>query len=413
MRAAMILERAGIPVSLFEARKRLGGRIQTIRHGNLSYDAGGEWLDADHGRALNLLQELGIEPDRASSWPGRVLFDGQECTADSLWNEAFEDELEVEGAIKEMCCGLDPVPWKNLHRRDWDLRNLADFLRENTSSKRGLWWVWANYRSDEGDDPEQVSLLGWLCTYLYYLDREEHSMSAYRVPGGMSTMIEGMADRLVAKPHLGTVLHRVRQDSECVILEFDTHEVEVDRVVLTLPPRALEKVVFEPALSSAKRCAIEACRMSRAIKIVWQFDCAWWRDSGWTGSLYYDGPLQQLWDASRGMAPALAAYVCGEEALSWTRLADPVGEALGELTRIFPEAARHFVRGWIHDWISDPFCHGAFSSTAPGYVLEYMQFIGGAEGRIHFAGEHTGQRLGFIEGAIESGERVAEEVLRA
>ena len=64
LRAAMLLENAGATVSLFEARKRIGGRIHTIRKGKTVYDAGGEWLDADHYRALNLLQELGIEPDR-------------------------------------------------------------------------------------------------------------------------------------------------------------------------------------------------------------------------------------------------------------------------------------------------------------------------------------------------------------
>jgi len=413
MRAAMLLEKAGAKVSLFEARKRLGGRISTIRSGSAIYDAGGEWLDADHCRALQLLQELGIEPDRASSWPGRVLFDGHECTADTLWTEALEDDLRVEAVAREMCRDLEEVPWKNAHRKEWDKRTLADFLRENTSSKRGLWWVWANCRSDEGDDPDEVSLLGWLCGYLHYLEREEHSMSAYRVPGGMGSMIDAIADRLVAKPHLGTVLQRVRQDSESVYLEFDTHEVEVDRVVLTLPPPALEKVIFEPALPGAKRCAIEACRMSRAIKICWEFDSFWWRDEGWTGSLHYDGPLQQLWDATRSEAPVLAAYVCGDDAVRWTKMADPVGEGLGELTRILPQAGAHFVRGWIHDWIDDPYSYGAFSSLAPGYALEYMRHIGTPEGRIHFAGDHACIRTGFIEGALESGERVAEEVLNA
>src|SRR5579862_5162326 len=185
MRAAMLLEKAGVQVSLFEARKRLGGRISTIRTGDAVYDAGGEWLDSDHRRALSLLQELGIEPDRASSWPGRLRFDGHECSADTLWSEALEDDLRVEGVAREMCRDLDVIPWKNTHRKDWDRRTLADFLRENTSSKRGLWWVWSNYRSDEGDEPDEISLLGWLCGYQHYLDRGEHAMSAYRVPGGM------------------------------------------------------------------------------------------------------------------------------------------------------------------------------------------------------------------------------------
>ena len=411
LRAAMLLEAAGVTVSLYEARNRLGGRIHTVRKGKTVYDAGGEWLDADHRLSLALLQELGIEPDPTSSWPNKVSYEGQDCWGDTLWGDALEDDLRVEAAAREMCRDLDRVPWRNGHRREWDARTLADFLRENTNSKRGLWWVWANYRSDEGDDPERISLLGWLCGYLHYLDRDSHAMSAYRVPGGMSTIIDGMACRLDAKPHLGSVLHRVRQDGKSVCLQFDTHEVEVDRAILTLPPPALERIVFEPALNGGKRCAIEACGMSRAIKIVWEFDRAWWRDEGWNGSLLCTGPLQQLWDGSRGEAAILTAYICGEDASSLLAQASPFEAATKELTALFPQAKEHYLRGWVHDWIADPFAGGAYSHLAPGYTLAFMEHIGAREGKIHFAGEHAGTRTGFIEGSFESAERVAMEIV--
>ena len=410
LRAAMLLEAAGHQVSLFEARKRLGGRIQTVKLDEVIYDAGGEWLDADHHLALNLMQELGLEPDRTSGWPKKVIFDSQQCWEDTLWSEALEDEIRVDGTARDMCRDLDKIPWRNDHHREWDSRTLGDFLRENTSSKRGLWWVWANYRSDEGDDPDRISLLGWLCGYLHYLDRESHSMSAYRVPGGMGAMIDGMADKIKAKPHLGSVLMRVRQDSESVCLQFDTHEVEADIAILTIPPPALEKVVFEPALSGPKRCAIEACRMSRAIKIVWEFDVLWWKEEGWNGSLLCNGPLQQLWDATRGSAPLLAAYACGEEAEYWLSQPEPAEAAREELEKMFPAAKGHCKRGWTHDWINDPLSGGAFSHLGPGYVLDFMEHVGSVEGRVHFAGEHTGGRTGFIEGSLESAERVAAEI---
>jgi monoamine oxidase len=413
LRAAMLLEQAGCTVSLFEARKRLGGRIYTIRDGNAAFDSGGEWLDADHRRALNLLQELGMEPDRTSGWPGKVFYGGEQCWDDTLWSDALEDDLRVEAVAREMCRDLDPIPWKNTHHKELDGRTLGDFLRENTSSKRGLWWVWANYRSDEGDDPDKISLLGWLCGYLHYLDRDSHAMSAYRVAGGMGELIEGMASKISAKAHLGSQLLRVRQDSECVMLQFDTHEVELDRAILTLPPTALEQVVFQPALQGTKRCSIEACRMSKAIKIAWEFDTCWWRDDGWNGSLLTDGPLQQVWDGTRGEAPVLCAYICGEDAVGWLRNPDPVNAALAALTEIAPQAKEHFVRGWVHDWLGDPLSHGAYSHLAPGYVLDWMQYIAKPDGRVHFAGEHTGLWTGFIEGALESAERVVEEVLNA
>jgi len=41
------------------------------------------------------------------------------------------------------------------------------------------------------------------------------------------------------------------------------------------------------------------------------------------------------------------------------------------------------------------------------YLLPHLY---GAEGRIHFAGEHASAYHGWIQGAIESGNRAAKEV---
>jgi monoamine oxidase len=40
-----------------------------------------------------------------------------------------------------------------------------------------------------------------------------------------------------------------------------------------------------------------------------------------------------------------------------------------------------------------------------------MPLVSKPEGRLHFAGEHTSSWMGWMEGALESGERAAREVL--
>lgn len=414
VRAALNLERAGFDVRLFEARGRYGGRLYTADEGNgCVFEAGGEWIDGDHHRCIQLLKEVGLAPTTPLDWPQRLIHKGRECTEATVWSEALEDDLRVEAAAREMCRNLSLPPWTNVSHGEFDSRTLADFLREHTQSERGLWWVSAKYRSDEGDDPDRIGLLGWLSGYLHYLDREGDVMSAYRFPGGASRVLELAAQRLKAEPQFNRILQRVRQDATGVTLVFEDGEERVDRVILTLPPPALERIAFEPALPVQKRCAIEACRMSRAIKITWEFDRPWWREMEWGGSMLCDGPLQQTWEGSIGDAPILNAYICGEDAVRWTQLGDPVRAGVYELSQLFPVAATSFTRGWITDWLSDPFSQGAFSHLAPGYVLEHMAHIAPAHGRVHFAGEHTAKWIGFIEGALESGERVASEVFQA
>lgn len=414
LRTALLLEKYGAEVELFEARGRPGGRLHTIDEGGGAiYEAGGEWIDGDHLRCMRLLEEFNVEPMARSSWPGKVVYHGKHRTEVDLWSDALEDDLRVEAAARELCRNLTEPPWRNTGSEELDRENVAAFLRSNTASERGLWWVTAKYRSDEGEDLGQVGLLGWLSGYLHYLDRDGDVMSAYRVPGGWRHLCERMLGRLRATAHFSKVLERIHQDSDGVTLEFDDGKTRVDRVVLTLPPPALERVVFEPALDCPKRCAIEACPMGRSVKISWEFEEPWWRDQGWGGNMTCDGPIQQTWDGSMGDAAILSAYVCGGDAAEWAGLGDPVRAGLYELSQILPEAAKSFRRGWFHDWITDPYCRGSFSHLAPGYVLEHMEHIATPVGRIHFAGEHTALWTGFIEGALESAERVVPEILKS
>ena len=273
----------------------------------------------------------------------------------------------------------------------------------------------ANLRSDEGDDLLHIGLLGWLTGYVHYIDREnlnrgESEMSAFRAPMGFTQLLESMVRDLKGDVILNAPLMKVEHDQDSVFLQFESVSETFDTVVLTLPPPCLERIVFEPALSGLKRCAIEACGMSRAIKIVWEFDTPWWKERGFCGRLHCDGSLQQLWDGALGDNPILTAYICGHRAVEWTELADPINAGVYELTQYFPEAKEHFVGGQMFDWIKDQYSLGAFSHYAPGYTLGHAETMVRSEGRIHFAGEHTATWVGFIEGALESAHRVAGEI---
>lgn len=412
LRAAMLLERAGIDLRLFEARGRAGGRLYTADEGDgCVFEAGAEWFEADHHRVIGLLHELGLEPVPTSVWPQKLVFRGKECTEATVWNDALEDDLRVEAAAREMCRNLNLPPWSNVQAGDLDPKSLGDFLREHTQTDRGLWWVNAKVRSEKGENPDGLSLLGWLTGYLRYLDREGDVATASRFPGGAGQMVDQAVGSLHTPIAYNRVLTRVRQDDEGVTLIFEDGETRVDRVILTLPPPVMERIVFQPALSVQKRCAVEACRMNRLIKISWQFDRPWWRDLGWSGAMLCDTAIQRTWDGSIGDAHVLNALIGGEEAMRWRQLGDPVRAGIYELSTLFPMAASTFVRGWITDWVADPFTQGGYSTMPPDYVLEHMGHIATPEGRIHFAGEHTAVQPGLVESALESAERVVSEIL--
>jgi monoamine oxidase len=411
LRACMLLEQAGYEVTGFEARDRLGGRLYTVVNPEGGrYEAGGEWIDADHRRVLGLLAELGLEAHDRPSGSRRVSWRDSVCDEELLWSDVIDDAARFHEAVRRQCRGLSLPPWRNVSATELDEATVDRFIAENCRSERGRWYLNAVARSDEGEEPARVGLLGWLCGQLHYMDRGGGEMSSCRFPGGAGNVCNRIAQRLRADLRLNCYLRRVHQEGSQVMLDFDGFSESFDRVILTLPPRSLETVVFEPALPPQARCAQEACAMGRIIKLVWQFKEAWWRTEGWSGSLLTDGPLQQLWDGSLGETPTLTAYICGDEADRWAALGDPVRAGLFELGQMHSAAPDLFLDGRMHHWHGDPLAGGGFSYLAPGYVLGHMEAIAHHHHRVHFAGEHTANWSGFIEGALESAERAVHEI---
>ena len=85
---------------------------------------------------------------------------------------------------------------------------------------------------------------------------------------------------------------------------------------------------------------------------------------------------------------------------------------LGRIDQALPGSAKHFNgHTWADLWPHDPWTRGSYAAFGPGQVTRYWGFVGVAEGRVHFAGAHTALRWpSFMDGAIESGHRVAAEV---
>ena len=64
-------------------------------------------------------------------------------------------------------------------------------------------------------------------------------------------------------------------------------------------------------------------------------------------------------------------------------------------------------------WIGDPYTRGAYAYYKTGQYTAFCGVERIAEGDVHFCGEQTSLMWqGYINGAVESGERVAREILK-
>jgi len=64
-------------------------------------------------------------------------------------------------------------------------------------------------------------------------------------------------------------------------------------------------------------------------------------------------------------------------------------------------------------WDNDAWSRGAISVYDVGQMKTYIPSIARLEGRVHFAGEHTSNWTGWMQGALESGIRAAKEINEA
>jgi monoamine oxidase len=86
---------------------------------------------------------------------------------------------------------------------------------------------------------------------------------------------------------------------------------------------------------------------------------------------------------------------------------------LEQAEQLFPGAKDEVEGGASFSWHEQPFQQGAFFNADPAETLRNIPVFAAAEGRIHFAGEHTSAWPGWIQGALHSGLRAAREVVAA
>jgi monoamine oxidase len=84
---------------------------------------------------------------------------------------------------------------------------------------------------------------------------------------------------------------------------------------------------------------------------------------------------------------------------------------VADLERLRPAAKGQLEVLGYKSWYRDPFSSGDWAVYAPGQVTSFMTDIANPHGRLHFCGEHTAVANRGMEGAMESGERVALEAL--
>ena len=243
----------------------------------------------------------------------------------------------------------------------------------------------------------------------------------FRIIGGAQQVSQRLADYIGGENvHLGSPVYQISQSTESVtVVTMNGTRFVASHVILAMAPHLVVRINFQPPLPTWRDQLGQQMPVGHLIKVVITYRQAFWRQRGYSGQgLSSRGPLCTVFDAcsADGKTPALVGFIGGAQAIMWaTIVAEDRREAVLEQIAQFFDAQEALVPLDYaeKDWAKEVYNGGCpVVHMNPGTAATLAWRLRESVGRIHFAGTELATTWsGFLNGAVESGQRAAEDVL--
>ncbi|RAV07275.1 oxidoreductase [Mycolicibacterium sp. GF69] len=430
--AARELVRSGADVLVLEARDRVGGRLLNDElPGGAPIEVGGQWVGPGQDNAYALIDELGLSTfptytagrNIAEIGGARTDYTGRIPSINPL---ALADIAQAQWRLDRIARRVAATdPWRDRDAERLDAQTFATWLQRatHTSASRSYFRLITEAIFAAG--PEDLSALcaanyigggGGLDTMISVADGAQQD----RVVGGTHRIAAAMAEELGDRVVLGAVVRDIDWSARGVKVTARGTTVRAKRAVIAVPPALAARIRFTPGLPGDRDQLTQRMPMGRVIKVNVVYDEPFWRTAGLSGQANSDRrPLGTVFDNTPpdGSPGVLVGFLEGRHADAGSRLdlADRRARVIDDLVGYFGARARTPIAYIERDWCQEEFsrgCYGAF--TAPGTLTRFGPALRAPIGPLHWAGTETATRwAGYIDGAAQSGHRVAREIVPA
>jgi monoamine oxidase len=423
--AAGMLSRAGIRVLVLEARNRLGGRVLTVHPPDLdvAIELGAEFIHGRPPQTFELIESGGLQTSMIKGEPF--------CS-----NEVSIGRCDFWGRIEKV---LDLMMKKASPQQSFDafVRQLRDPEISEEDKRAACSYV----RGFHAAHPEEISVQ----SLREGIEAEEKidGDSQFRLPQGYDRLVstlEQNIDRKHSAIELKTTVTNVGWRSGAV--EVEARKADGSRVkafapqlLVTLPLGLLTAkrggdavVTFDPPLLS-KTAALSKLRVGHVIRVTIVFRSRFWAEikaegrtlSKMTFLFSRDPVFPTWWTLTPLEAPVLTAWAPADAAerlsgLSDAEICEEAIQALARVLHVSLERCRtELVHAYTHNWQNDAYSRGAYSYVSVGGGDTQRELAAPVQNTLFFAGEATNfeGHHGTVYGAIVSGYRAAEEILKA
>jgi monoamine oxidase len=427
--AAYDLQRAGWKVTVLEARNRVGGRVYSLRSfsNGLVAEAGGEFIEESHTRMLAFAEQFDLKLGRVGSWQGQdadwASFEDKAgpMANTEIWGANLHEEVEKIWLALAELGELVPDPTQPQAARG------ADYLDTKSTSH----WIDSldahplakkdfiqHIRAEYTCEPERHSLLDLARNVSMYYTTLERNIN-YRVVGGNDLIPRALATALSdVRLNAPATSIRVLPDEVIVTYQQSVSHLSLSSAfaILATPLTTARLIEFNPPLPIAHQKMVNEISYGAVTKVLIEYRQRFWDEKGWNGRLVTDSPIVYTWHATSHVEDkhgVLTVYTGGEPGARLAALTDEerIRAAVAEIEKLFPGSSDLIECTTTVAWPNELYTRGSYAAFAPGEVTTHWKTLFEPAGRLFFAGEHATPIQGFMEGAVESGQRVASMIL--
>jgi len=405
--AGYLLEQQGANYTIYEAAEQIGGRIRPLK-GVADFDI-----------------ELGAEKIRGSK---SVWYDWVKESGASLLPDTSTDYYQIGSLLRteaqwntDLDFRLAMLLAQQARAYSGSETTLAQLMESTKLVSRVRHIPDALIANKYGTTANRIGLLGVSEVETMWSSGRDNYTVGNR---SLLSILEEKCKSVIPKVVLNKQIKRIDFTNEPIVLEdAQAQRRFADKVIVTVPLSVLQAndIQFSPSLPETKLTAIRNIGMGAGIKVVLVFNRRFWEAN--TGSIYTSGSVPEYWVSSAGRSTTsfvLSGFVTGEraEVLSSQSTTTVIQNLLKELDTIYGKgtATAALTNAKVMDWGKEPFIKGAYSFPTPngGGLLTRQTLSQPIQRKIYFAGEatHYGGHSGTVHGAMESGRRAVEELLR-
>jgi monoamine oxidase len=414
-------------VLIVEARSRPGGRVVTSRDiFSTNIELGATFIPTTHNLITKIIAKFGlpVKPIEFTEENTFFVINDLKIRGDTVLSfypglRSYEEQLSPFGLfgryVISPSLGLgapDNLDWSSERISQLDNSTFTQFLEGCGASNAAINLLRASQIGLMGDGFDHVSALAIL--------REMTSSSAtmYLIRDGTDMIVNKLVGDFSGDLLLGTTVTGIHQTNSAVHLTVRTlagvNYIESDYAIVTAPAPLVRQIQFTPALSKRKMDAMNGLEYTSVVRLYFRLNRNPWPTRELI-NVFSDSPLTWVWGQPQNDRFILQAFVTGAEARRFSTMKDQDRGLLATavLANILPETKGLIAGAYSYSWDLDAWSKGAFSWFRPGQIRDYGASLSEAEGRIYFAGEHTSAWPGWMQGAAQSGNRAAFEVMKA